>query len=73
MAQIRFTSWQPGFQKVRFNILLCERLGLSLSEAKGVVDAILQNKPVFVEINSTEDAANLLVQAKTLGVTGELK
>ena len=72
MAIVSFTSWKPGFQKTKCSALLRERLGLSLSEAKRVVDAILENQTVSVETASTQEAAILLLQAELLGVIGEL-
>jgi hypothetical protein len=73
-VKLKITRWEYGFEKIRFNHLLRERLGMSLAEAQSVVDAILEIKPdepVEVDIPDGVDAAaraNLLVQSRALGV-----
>jgi hypothetical protein len=68
MTKIKLTGWQTGFEKVKFNTMLRERLGMSLAEAKKVVDAILDDESVEVSIPGSEDAIVMLMQAKALGV-----
>ena len=73
MANILFTGWQPGFQKVPFNKLLRDYLGMSLSGAKAVVDSLLSNEHVLITTTNREEAILLLAQAQMLGVIGELE
>ncbi len=72
MAQVCFTGWRPGFDKVRFNQLLRQTLGLSLSEARALVDAVLSNERVLVTTSTAEEAGDLLEAATALGVLGEV-
>jgi len=72
MSKVYFTGWQSGFQKVQFNALLRERLGMSLSEAKILVDKLLSNESVLVTTLNVGEATYLLTQAQALGVVGEL-
>ena len=73
MVKIHFTNWHPGFQKVQFNLLLRERLNMSLSEAKAAVDAILLNEPVAVTLPNVEIANEFIILARTLGVEVKLE
>jgi hypothetical protein len=79
--KITITGWKSGFDKIRFNALLRERLSLSLAEAKSVVDAILEvepdqpDQPVVVNIPDSVDVASiadLLARSKVLGVVCHL-
>ncbi len=49
MTKVEFTGWNEGFNKVGFNQFLRDRCGLSLAEAKAVVDQVLQNERVELE------------------------
>ncbi len=73
MPTIHFIRWETGFQKVQFNTLLRQQLGLSLSEAKVIVDTLLEGETISVTTQNVEEAKTLLGRAQTLGVVGEIQ
>ena len=48
MSELILQGWKIGFSKVSLTKLLRHELGYSLSEAKAVTDAILENREVRV-------------------------
>ncbi|MFN7974151.1 MAG: hypothetical protein U0166_17680 [Acidobacteriota bacterium] len=70
--RVAFTGWRPGLRKVPFGNLLRRHLGLSLAEAKGVVDSVLHGERVLVATSSLDGARELLDQARQLGVIGDV-
>ena len=59
MTTILISGWKIGFKKVEFTMLLRGGLGLSLSRAKDLADAVLRNESVELQI--PEAQAELLV------------
>lgn len=51
MKLIRITGWKPGLKKIDLNYFIRENCNLGLSDAKSVVDNILQNQPVKLEFS----------------------
>ncbi len=67
MKEILFTEWVPGLAKINLTKLLQEKTGLSLSEAKSVVDRVLAGAQVIVSVASEEEAIVLQREAEALG------
>lgn len=63
MTTVRFTGWNPGFNKVRMNAILREDGGLGLAEAKQLVDAILEDRGPALTLE--ESAARRLADRAT--------
>ena len=71
--QILLDGWEPGIRKISLNHLLQEEGGMSLSEAKKVVDNLLSGQDVQIEIASDSQARHFLQEARKLGATGILR
>lgn len=72
MAHVQFHSWQPPLDKIALNRLLRERAGLSLGEAKRVVDQVVEGQPVTVRVTSPEVARVLVADAMAMGAHCEV-
>lgn len=70
MVSVEFRDWQSGFQKVAFNRLLRERTGMSLSDAKQIVDQLLTENRANVSVVSIDVANSLCQESLELGVGG---
>ena len=73
MNELTFYGYKVGFNKVALTRLLRERADLSLSEAKCIIDEVLENKTVHLNIASEENAEHILSNATQLGALVELK
>lgn len=71
MIQIRFTGWKPGLRKVTLDKLLREKVPMPLADAKRVVDRMLEGEEVVVEVDSSTNASDLVVQARDAGAICE--
>ncbi len=60
MCKLVLLGWSPGLNKVALNHLLRDTAGMSLSEAKRCVDALLGNKMPEIPHLSQEQAEALL-------------
>ncbi len=70
METVVFTSWKEGLKKISLTHLLNDRCGISLTQAKILVDALV--KGVVVDVKCREAKA-LLKEAKNLGAVGEIR
>jgi hypothetical protein len=57
---LEIVGWNVGFQKIPFTNVLRSDLGYSLSEAKAITDAVLEQKTVALEVDGSRYA--LLVE-----------
>ena len=57
----------PGFDKVAHTTVLKSVVGLSLSEAKSITDAVLERRPSIVAVKSRAEAEALATQLQSLG------
>jgi len=72
MRKIVFTGWKVGFKTVSMIQLLRSKLGLSLSESKKYVDAIMVEEEVCIEVSSHSLAESVLAEARELGAIGRI-
>ena len=73
MREIILKGWNPELNKVALSKLLRDKVGMSLGDAKGAVDSILDEQPVNIRIESDELAENILAEALELGAVGRLE
>lgn len=57
--QIYLYGWMPGLNKVKLNKFLRRSCGLSLSQAKDVVDRVLEGEKFNLVISGSSDLADL--------------
>lgn len=67
MASILLKSWNPGFNKVGLTLLLREKLGYSLKQAKMLTDSVLNKQPVVIEVPD-EYRAEVVQNLEQIGV-----
>jgi ribosomal protein L7/L12 len=67
MPCVHVTGWRYGMQKVSTTQVLRARLGLGLAEGKGITDAILDGKELWLEVESAA-AEELAAALHALGV-----
>jgi ribosomal protein L7/L12 len=72
MQTVEITGWLPGCQKVGHTKLIQERVGLPLSKAKAVTDAVLSDQRPRVELPSQAAAEGLIQQLEELGFSARL-
>ncbi len=71
---IKFTGWKPGVRKIRFTMLLHEKGGLTLREAKGIKDKVVGGGEIIeIKFKDYKTAKFIYEQASTMGVLCELK
>ena len=68
MPRVHVTGWRYGMQKVSTTRVLREHLGLGLAEAKGITDAILDGKELWLDVESSAAAEALAAALQALGV-----
>lgn len=68
MPRVHVTGWRRGMQKVSTTQVLREHLGLGLSEAKGLTDAILDGRELRLDVESAAGAEALAAALRALGV-----
>ena len=67
MKTIVITGWNRGFKKVSLTTLLQTELKYSLSEAKRVTDAVLNNQRIAIELPE-ELSTRLIETLNEIGV-----
>jgi ribosomal protein L7/L12 len=67
MARIILSGWKSPFNKVGLNRLLRAKAGLSLGEAKHIVDNVLEGIEVPIDVDSRKLADELRNEATGLG------
>lgn len=72
MKIIVMSGWELGFQKVKFTEFLKSDLGYSLSDAKAMTDAVLDNRSTELNIEDSQFSA-VLAKLHTLGAKCTLK
>jgi ribosomal protein L7/L12 len=72
MKTIVMSGWELGFQKVKLTEFLKSDLGYSLSDAKAMTDAVLDNRSTELNV---EDAqfSSVLAKLRMLGAKCTLK
>jgi ribosomal protein L7/L12 len=66
MTKVLISGWKIGFEKVQFTMLLRHGLGLSLSAAKDLTEAVLRHEAVELKIPEAQ-AELLLSEMSRLG------
>lgn len=67
MKRITLCDWKVGFKKVSLTLLLHNKAGYSLAEAKRITDAVLNHEPVTIELPA-DDIEVLLAELRAIGV-----
>lgn len=70
---IILTSWRPGLRKVSLARLFCEQAGMSLSQAKAAVDALIEGNAIAIPMHDRAAAEALLESAIELGAVGAIR
>jgi ribosomal protein L7/L12 len=69
--QIRIKGWQVGFEKIALTRLLQKTAGMSLREAKAVVDDVLEGRDVRFDAPVGVDVHDLVKAIQRLGAVCE--
>lgn len=72
MAKVLFKGWNYGLKKIPLTKLFQQKAGLSLKNAKNKTDALLDGKTFIVEIESVEQAEELVRGATAIGAVCEI-
>lgn len=72
MANILFKGWNYGLQKISLTKLFQQKANLSLKEAKGKTDSLLDGETFAIEIKDISQAEELVKEATTIGVVCEI-
>lgn len=72
MAKVLFKGWNYGLQKISLTKLFQQKAGLSLKEAKGKTDALLDGETFVIETESFEQAEELVKEATAIGAVCEI-
>lgn len=67
MPKVLFSGWKSGLEKISLTKLFQQKAHLSLKEAKGKTDALLDGETFVVEIESIEQAEELISEATAIG------
>jgi ribosomal protein L7/L12 len=54
MTTVLVSGWKPGFQKIEFTKLLRAEFGYSLTQAKGMTDAVMGGNGVEFQVPACE-------------------
>ncbi len=69
MTKIIFEGWEVGMRKIPFTMLLKEKAGISLKDAKKFKDKLVDENEIFeIEIEDENLAKEILQEARRLGV-----
>jgi len=68
MPRVHVTGWRYGMQKISTTKVLRFHLGLGLSEGKGLTDAILDGRELWLDVESAAAAEALAAALQSLGV-----
>ena len=72
MNEIVLTGWNPaGLNKVGLTLLLRDKAGMELHEAKNCTDSVVDGIPVTIKIESYELAKHIFTEAVKLGAVGQ--
>jgi ribosomal protein L7/L12 len=67
MTGLEIHGWVPGFNKVACDKLLKRVLGIGLKQAKDIVDAVLDGEVQVLQLQSKEEAEQLVMDLCRLG------
>lgn len=72
MAKILFKGWNYGLQKISLTKLFQQKANLSLKEAKGKTDSLLDGETFVMEIKDISQAEELVKEATAIGAVCEI-
>lgn len=72
MSEILFKGWKHGLQKIPLTKLFQQKLNLNLNEAKDKTDALLDGKIFIIELESIDQAEDLVKEATVFGAVCEI-
>jgi hypothetical protein len=72
MPTLILTGWKPGLRKVSLTELLQRRVNVSLVQAKGCVDRLLDGKSIAIDFSHGHNADHFAREATMLGVICEV-
>jgi hypothetical protein len=72
MPRVLLTGWQPGLRKVQLTKLIQSRTSVSLRDAMGHTERILDGRTVAIELPTVAEARAFAREAQSLGVTAEV-
>jgi hypothetical protein len=67
MSELVLQGWKIGFAKVSLTKLLRDEFGYSLSEAKAITDAILENKEIRLPCHG-QQSEDVVAKLREIGV-----
>lgn len=67
MSELVLQGWKIGFAKISLTKLLRDEFGYSLSEAKAITDAILENKEIRLPYHG-QQSEDLVAKLREIGV-----
>jgi hypothetical protein len=73
MTKITLKGWKPGLRKISLTRLLQEYAELSLIDARGIVDRLLEGEHVTIIISSRIAAEAFIQRAVEIGAMAELE
>ncbi len=72
MAKVLFKGWNYGLQKISLTKLFQQKANLSLKEAKGKTDALLDGETFIIETEDILQAEELIREATAIGAVCEI-
>ena len=72
MSMVEIFEWRRDCKKVSHTVLLRERLGLPLSAAKDITDAVLADHRPRVTVENLVEAESLIAALDQLGFSAKL-
>jgi hypothetical protein len=72
MAKVLFKGWNYGLRKISLTKIFQPEAGLSLKTAKSKTGALLDGETFIIEIESIEQAEELLKEATAIGAVGKI-
>ena len=72
MPTVEISGWREGFRKISCTNLLRDVAGLSLREAKGYTDRVLDGERVTITVGTVDAATRLAAALTELGADARL-
>lgn len=72
MPRIEITTWRPGFKATTCIQLLCSSTGISVADARRLVEGVLAGNPRELSVRSAADARMLVKAIDRLGASARL-
>ena|SRR5215204_5925853 len=73
MPELKIIGWRPGLLKISMTAVLREHLPLSVKEAKGCVDSILDGQVVSFRLDGVDKAEALATALTEVGAIVEIE